>query len=119
VFVLTVSSVALKARRRPVVTGSEALIGSIGVMLDEPTPGDGGSEATGWARVHGEQWRVRSDGPLVRGCGVRVLGRHGLILNVVRLDAAQSADPAQPRQRTRDASREASTTQPPQQGEMR
>jgi len=34
-FVLGVSRLALRARRRPVVTGSEGLIGSIGVVLDE------------------------------------------------------------------------------------
>lgn len=33
-FVLGVSRLALRARRRPVVTGAEALIGSIGVVLD-------------------------------------------------------------------------------------
>nr|WKF61630.1 hypothetical protein HUO10_006162 [Paraburkholderia busanensis] len=33
-FVLGVSRLALRARRRPVVTGGEALIGSIGVVLD-------------------------------------------------------------------------------------
>ena len=44
VFVLGVSRLALRARRRPVVTGSEALIGSVGVVLDgglcqmEPVP---------------------------------------------------------------------------------
>ncbi|WP_027211960.1 NfeD family protein [Burkholderia sp. WSM2232] len=34
-FVLGVSRLALRARRRPVVTGSEGLIGSIGVVLEE------------------------------------------------------------------------------------
>ncbi len=33
-FVLGVSRLALRARRRPVVTGAEALIGSVGVVLD-------------------------------------------------------------------------------------
>ncbi|NPT39730.1 nodulation protein NfeD, partial [Paraburkholderia xenovorans] len=33
-FVLGVSRLALRARRQPVVTGSEALIGSVGVVLD-------------------------------------------------------------------------------------
>jgi membrane-bound serine protease (ClpP class) len=129
-FVLTVSSVALKARRRPVVTGSEALIGSIGVMLDDLTPGAGaatgdGSEVTGWARVHGEQWRVHSDWPLTRGSEVRVVGRRGLTLSVTPLadtqpiGSAQPADSAQLRQLAADTRSESPATPPPQQGEIR
>ncbi len=54
-FVFVVSTLALQARRRPVVTGAEAMIGSVGVMLD-----DSRRRRSGWARVHGERWRVRS-----------------------------------------------------------
>jgi membrane-bound serine protease (ClpP class) len=96
-FVFTVSSVALRARRRPVVTGSEALIGSIGVVLDDGLAPDGGNSSgsndsarsgTGWARVHGERWRVESSEPLPAGHPVRVTGRHGLTLTVVPAGAA-------------------------------
>jgi membrane-bound serine protease (ClpP class) len=100
-FVFTVSSVALRARRRPVVTGSEALIGSIGVVLDDGLTPDSGSDSgggndsssganngTGWARVHGERWRVESSEPLPAGHTVRVTGRHGLTLTVVPAGAA-------------------------------
>ncbi|MFC0696701.1 NfeD family protein [Paraburkholderia humisilvae] len=88
-FVFTVSSVALRARRRPIVTGSEALIGSIGVILDDGlTPVDAGGIGTGWARVHGERWRVESGEPLPAGHKVRVTGRHGLTLTVVQAGAA-------------------------------
>ncbi len=81
-FVFSVSSVAMRARRRPVVTGSEAMIGSVGVILDEglmPHNGVG----VGWARVHGERWRVESTEPLGAGHAVRVTARHGLTLTVV------------------------------------
>ncbi|WEY40831.1 nodulation protein NfeD [Paraburkholderia sp. SUR17] len=85
-FVFTVSSVALKARRRPVVTGSEALIGSVGVVLDEGLATkdmDGtGTAPEGWARIHGERWRVRCAEPLAAGSEVRVTGRQGLMLTV-------------------------------------
>jgi membrane-bound serine protease (ClpP class) len=85
-FVFAVSSVALRARRRPVVTGSEAIIGSIGVVLDEGlTPHDGAG--VGWARVHGERWRVTSAAPLDPGRQVRVTARSGLTLTVVPLSA--------------------------------
>ncbi|MBR8508935.1 nodulation protein NfeD [Burkholderia cenocepacia] len=87
-----VSSVALRARRRPVVTGAEAMLGSIGEVLDDglqpdQPPGAAGapSSAAGWARVHGERWRVASSAPLAAGCRVRVTGRHGLTLTVAPL----------------------------------
>ncbi|HVO87182.1 MAG TPA: nodulation protein NfeD, partial [Casimicrobiaceae bacterium] len=51
-FVFAISAAALRSRRRPVVSGSEQLIGSVGVVLDE----DGDEK---WARVHSELWRVR------------------------------------------------------------
>lgn len=66
---------ALKARRRSVVSGGEALIGSTGEMLE-----DAGAE--GWARVHGESWRVQLESPLQRGQKVRVVSRNGLVLQV-------------------------------------
>ena len=74
-FVFFVSGAALKARRRPVVSGSEELLGSSGLLLDD-------LNGEGWARVHSEQWRVRSDVPLKRGQVVRVTGRDGLVLTV-------------------------------------
>ena len=78
-FIFFVSGAALKARRRPVVSGSEALVGSGGLVLDD-FAGDG------WARVQSEQWRVRSAVPLKRGQPVRVTGRDGLVLTVVPAD---------------------------------
>ncbi|WP_063552133.1 NfeD family protein [Burkholderia territorii] len=90
--VAVVSSVALRARRRPVVTGAEAIVGSIGEVLDDGLRADqpqdaAGSapSAAGWARVHGERWRVASSAPLAAGCRVRVTGRHGLTLTVAPL----------------------------------
>ena len=92
-FVFTVSSVALRARRRPVVTGSEALIGSLGVVLDEGlVPHGSGDAGMGWARVHGERWQVRSAEPLAPGHAVRVTARRGLTLTVVPAEgSAQQA----------------------------
>ncbi len=74
-FIFFVSGAALKARRRPVVSGSEELVGSAGLVLDDLTD-------EGWARVHSEQWRVKSAVPLKRGQAVRVTGRDGLVLTV-------------------------------------
>ena len=74
-FVLVVFRLAIKARKRPVVTGSEQLLGSTGQILDV-TADDA------WMRVHSESWRVRSDSPLHPGQRVRVTGRDGLVLQV-------------------------------------
>ena len=81
-FVFFVSGVALKARRRPVVSGSEELIGSVGEVLDA-------GDAEAWARIHSEQWRVKSSLPLRRGQRVRVTARNDLMLTVVPLDDAK------------------------------
>ena len=74
-FLFLVAGMALKARRRPVVSGSEELVGSIGEVLDD-------FDHEGWAHLHGETWKVRSKTPLTRGQKVRVLRRDGLVLEV-------------------------------------
>jgi membrane-bound serine protease (ClpP class) len=74
-FSFFVAGMAIKARARPVVTGAEEMIGAVGEILDD-------LEGEGWARVHSEQWRVRSSAPLKRGSRVRVRARHGLVLDV-------------------------------------
>ena len=80
-FIFVVAGVALKARRRPVVSGQETLSGSLGeVLADLPQGGQG------WARVQGEQWAIRSAAPLRRGQRVRVVARDGLVLSVVAAD---------------------------------
>jgi membrane-bound serine protease (ClpP class) len=74
-FSFFVANLALRARRRPVVTGAEELIGASGVILED-------LEDEGWARVHSERWRVRSAVPLKRGSVVRVRARCNLLLEV-------------------------------------
>jgi len=78
-FIFLIGGVALKARGRPVVTGHEELIGSVGVVLED-------AEGEGWARVRSEQWRVQSRVPLKRGQDVRVTERNGLVLTVTPLN---------------------------------
>jgi membrane-bound serine protease (ClpP class) len=72
---------ALRARKRPVVTGAEELPGNEGEALED-------IETQGWARVHGELWRVRSPLPLPRGARVRVTAQHGLTLDVEPINSA-------------------------------
>jgi membrane-bound serine protease (ClpP class) len=71
---LVVVRLALAARKRPVVSGREQLIGSIGVVL-----ADGGEP---YARIEGERWKVRSAGALQPGERVRVTRIDGLVLDV-------------------------------------
>ena len=74
-FFFAVVALALKARRRRVVSGEEEMIGAGGEALDDF---DGG----GRVRVHSEEWQARSDVAVKRGQKIRVVGREGLILKV-------------------------------------
>ena len=75
-FIFFVGGMALKARQRPVVSGREELIGTIGEVLEDFDGKDG------WARVHGETWRIRCKQPLGRGQKIRVVRMDGLIFDV-------------------------------------
>jgi membrane-bound serine protease (ClpP class) len=73
-FLFLVLGLALRARRRPVVTGIEEMIGSAGRVLE--WSGD-----TGRVHVHGEAWqaRVAADrAPPPAGAKVRVVALDGL-----------------------------------------
>jgi membrane-bound serine protease (ClpP class) len=65
----------MHSRKKPVVTGSEALIGAKGEAVF--WEGDEGR-----VRVHGEIWRARADAPLQAGAPVKVIRRDGLVLLV-------------------------------------
>jgi membrane-bound serine protease (ClpP class) len=65
----------LRSRTRPVVTGSEALIGAEGETVSW-------QDGQGRVRVKGEIWLARSDAPLAAGSRVKIVGRDGLVLHV-------------------------------------
>lgn len=73
---LFVVGAAVKARRRPALTGGEAMIGSIGEVIEW----DG---LNGRVRAHGELWSARSDRSFHPGDQIRVTGREGLILKII------------------------------------
>ena len=79
VLLLLAFAAFLRSRKRPVVTGGEALIGAEG-------------EAVSWhgeegrVRVNGEIWLARAGAPLAGGSRVKVVSREGLVL---RVEAAQ------------------------------
>jgi membrane-bound serine protease (ClpP class) len=72
---LVVLAIALRSRRRRVVTGGEALIGADGEAVSW-------QDGQGRVRVLGEIWLARSDRPLAAGSRVKVVGRDGLVLRV-------------------------------------
>jgi membrane-bound serine protease (ClpP class) len=61
--------------RRPVVSGTEAMIGSTGEAVDA-------IDQTGTIFIHGEHWQARSGQPIAKGTQVRVTAIHGLELEV-------------------------------------
>jgi membrane-bound serine protease (ClpP class) len=66
---------AVRARRRPVVSGSEGLVGAEGVVTWV-------DELGAWAQIQGASWRVRSREPLATGTTVQVEKVDGLTLEV-------------------------------------
>ena len=72
---LVLLAVGLRARKRPVVTGGEALLGSEGETLSW-------QDREGRVRVSGEIWQARADAPLAAGSRIKVVGRDGLVLRV-------------------------------------
>ena len=75
-FILFAIGMMLKARKRPIVSGREEMIGRVGEVIED-------CDREGWARVHGETWRIHGSTPLKAGQRVRVAALNGLSLEVV------------------------------------
>ena len=74
-FFLIVIRMAFQSHHRPVVSGSEEILGGIGEVLED-------FEKNGHIHIHGENWQVESSVPLKKGNSVRVIDRTGLVLKV-------------------------------------
>ena len=74
-FFFFVIGMAVRNRKRPVVSGKEAMLGASGEALED-------FEREGWARVQSEIWRVRAGRPVHKGQRLRVTGMQGLTLTV-------------------------------------
>lgn len=74
-FIVFVVGMAMQARKRPVVSGSEEMVGAAGEVIED-------FAQEGWARIHSENWRVRSTVALKGGQKVRVTAIDGLVLEV-------------------------------------
>ncbi|MGH6892596.1 MAG: NfeD family protein [Dongiaceae bacterium] len=74
---LLVLAMLVRSRRKPVITGSQGLMGSAGEVVE--WSGGGGR-----VRVRGELWRARAGETLRPGDRIQVQGREGLVLVVER-----------------------------------
>lgn len=79
---MTLVGMALKARRRALVSGDAGLVGSLATVTGLLP----GLPMSGWVQLQGEKWQVRSRSPLHLGQQVRVVARTGLMLEVIALD---------------------------------
>ena len=80
-FVVVVVGMALRARRAPIVSGVQALVGAHGEMLED-------AAEIGWANIRGETWQVRTANRLVRGQKIRVVAVDGLLPRVSPAEGA-------------------------------
>jgi len=74
-FLLVVLNFAMRARRQPVVSGREQMLGASGEIIADAAGG-------ALARIHGEVWKVSANAALKRGQWVTVVGIDGLVLAV-------------------------------------
>ncbi|MDH4612617.1 nodulation protein NfeD [Pseudomonas sp. BN102] len=79
---------AVRARRRALVSGDAMLVGSQTTLLDLVA----NDPYSGWVQLQGERWQVRSDIPLQSGQRVRVLARNGLLLDVTADETPPKGD---------------------------
>ena len=79
--ILVVGRMALRARRAPLVSGVQALVGADGEMVED-------ADDTGWANIRGETWKVRTPGRLTRGQRIRVVAVDGMLPQVVPSEGA-------------------------------
>jgi membrane-bound serine protease (ClpP class) len=76
---IVVVGMALRARKRPVVSGLEQLLNAEAIVLDD-------FDQQGSVSVHSETWRAQTDTPLRKGQHVKVTGSKGLTLSVEPMD---------------------------------
>jgi membrane-bound serine protease (ClpP class) len=78
---IVVIGMAIKARRRPVVSGLEQLVGAEAMVLAD-------FDGQGKVSIHSETWQALSGAPLHQGQTVKVSGIEGLTLRVEPLDTS-------------------------------
>jgi membrane-bound serine protease (ClpP class) len=84
-FFLFAIGAGLKAQRRQPTTGSEGIVGELGVAFTKLNPG-------GQVRVHGEMWNAECiDGTVPKDGSIVVVEVNGLMLKVKKTDAVQKS----------------------------
>lgn len=78
--------IAVRAHRKPVVSGTEELESSQGQAISDFTGG------SGQIMIHGEIWNAQSDAPIRSGDSVKVLRRDGLKLIVAPTRAGRQTE---------------------------
>ena len=74
-FFFVALNLVLSAHRKPVVSGMEEMLGSIGQVIDD-------FDHDGYIHIHGETWQARTQYPVKNGNRVKVTAIDGLILHV-------------------------------------
>jgi membrane-bound serine protease (ClpP class) len=69
----------VRARKRPVVSGRESMIGQLAEAINDFS---GPGPLRGNVFIEGERWLAESLVPVAKGKSVRVLAMHGLVLDV-------------------------------------
>jgi len=87
VMFIFVVGLAIKARRRPVVSGLEELVGGEAIVLND-------FEHTGRVTIHSEIWNAQTYIPLSKGQAVKVTAIKGLILQVEPLNVSTQEVPS-------------------------
>lgn len=82
-------ALAVRARGNRIVTGTEGMIGQVGLALTDITP-------SGRIFVHGEYWNAQSATPIKAGDKARVTAIRGLDLTVEPVDHRQGEEDANP-----------------------
>jgi membrane-bound serine protease (ClpP class) len=80
-FFTVMFSLALKAYKRKPVTGSEGLIGTVGITDTDIT------KQGGMVLLHGEHWAAYSDNPVAKGEHIIVESVSGLKVKVRKADS--------------------------------
>jgi len=84
-FVFVVSAV-IRIRKKPAVTGTNAMVGTLGVARTNLRP-------TGMVFIFGELWQARSEIPVEAGESVRVIAIDGLELHVAPAELESGSTP--------------------------
>lgn len=85
-FFMVIAAMAIRARNRPVVSGREEMIGSVGEAVEAF------AHHKGHVHVHGEIWQAHSEAPVRKGQEVRITDMDGLTLIVAPEVAANKED---------------------------